>query len=79
MEENADRRPIYLRLRDQLAFEIAHSVWKPGQAIATEAELVAKYKVSIGTVRKACDLLLREAARTAANDSAPPSLKIAAE
>ena len=53
-----DRRPIYRRLRDQIAAEIAQNVWKPGEAIATEAELAAKYQISVTTVRKAIDCLV---------------------
>ena len=60
MEEIADRRPIYRRLRDQLAAEIARDVWKAGDPIASESELVARYRVSVGTVRKAVDLLVND-------------------
>ena len=52
-----DRRPIYRRLRDHLAADIAHNTWKPGEAMPSELELALKYKVSTGTVRKAIDLL----------------------
>ena len=55
-----DRRPIYRRLRDHIAADIAHNVWKPGDAIASELELALKYKISTGTVRKAIDLLVAE-------------------
>ena len=53
-----DRRPIYRRLRDQIAAEIAQNTWRPGEAISTEAELAAKYHISVGSVRKAVDLLV---------------------
>ena len=53
-----DRRPIYRRLRDQIAAEIAQNVWRPGEAISTEAEFAAKYHISVGSVRKAVDLLV---------------------
>ena len=59
-EEPSDRRPIYRRLRDQLAADIARNVWKAGEPIASESELVAKYRVSFGTVRKAVDLLVAD-------------------
>ena len=55
-----DRRPIYRRLRDQIAAEIAQNIWKPGEAIATEAELAAKYHISVTTVRKAVDCLVSD-------------------
>lgn len=60
MEDLSDRRPIYRRLRDQLAAEIAQNTWVPGAPISTEAELAAKYKISIGTVRKAVDCLVND-------------------
>lgn len=53
-----DRRPIYQRLSDQLASDIAQNRLRPGEAIPTEAELSAKHKVALGTVRKALDRLV---------------------
>jgi len=53
----ADPRPVFLRLRDLIAADIAHNVWAPGEAISTESEFAAKYKLSLGTVRRALDLL----------------------
>ena len=35
MIEQADRRPMYRRLRDQIAIEIAQNRWAPGAAIAS--------------------------------------------
>lgn len=58
MNHMEDRRPIYQRLRDQIVAEIAQNIWKPGEAIATEGELAAKYKISVTTVRKAIDCLV---------------------
>jgi len=60
MDDMDDRRPIYRRLRDQIAAEIARNIWRPGEAIASEVELAAKYKISIGTVRKAVDILIND-------------------
>ena len=58
MIEQADRRPMYRRLRDQIAIEIAQNRWAPGAAIASESELATTYNLSIGTVRKAVDCLV---------------------
>jgi len=58
MDHMEDRRPIYQRLRDQIAAEIAQNIWKPGEAIASEAEFAAKYRISVATVRKAIDSLV---------------------
>lgn len=60
MTELDDRRPIYQRLSDQLTLEIAQNKLRPGEAIPTETELAAKYKVALGTVRKALDRLVNE-------------------
>ncbi|MHA3737233.1 GntR family transcriptional regulator [Pseudomonas sp. Eth.TT006] len=54
------RLPLYQRLRDQLAEQIANNRWRPGEAIATEAALSAEYQLSTGTVRKAIDALVSE-------------------
>ena len=54
------RLPRYQQIRDDLAARIAASQWTPEMAIPTEAELTAAYDVSIGTLRKAIDLLVAE-------------------
>lgn len=54
------RLPLYQRLRDELAQQIAHNRWRPGEAIATEAALAAEYAMSVGTVRKAIDALVSD-------------------
>ena len=58
VDDLADRRPIHQRLGDQLASNIAQNKLRPGEAIPTEAELAAKHKVALGTVRKALDHLV---------------------
>lgn len=55
-----DRLPLYQRLRDQLAQDIADNRWGAGEAIPTEAVLANEYALSVGTVRKAIDLLVGE-------------------
>jgi GntR family transcriptional regulator len=54
------RLPLYQRLRDELSERIASQQWRPGEAIPTEAELVKQFSASIGTVRKAIDMLVAE-------------------
>lgn len=51
------RLPLYQQLRDEIAGRIARNVWRPGEAIPTEAELAASHGVAVGTVRKALDAL----------------------
>lgn len=55
-----ERLPLYQRLRDALARDIGENRWKAGEAIPTEAVLAADYELSIGTVRKAIDMLVSE-------------------
>ncbi|MFZ4965090.1 MULTISPECIES: GntR family transcriptional regulator [Pseudomonas] len=55
-----ERLPLYQRLRDELARQIANNRWRPGEAIPTEAVLAGEYQLSIGTVRKAIDKLVEE-------------------
>lgn len=54
------RLPLYHRLRDQLAEQIANNRWRPGEAIPTEAALSSEYCLSTGTVRKAIDMLVND-------------------
>ncbi|WP_268796928.1 GntR family transcriptional regulator [Pseudomonas huanghezhanensis] len=54
------RLPLYQRLRDQLAEQIANNRWRPGEAIPTESALSSEYCLSTGTVRKAIDMLVSE-------------------
>src|SRR4051812_48212948 len=54
------RLPLYQRIRDEIAQQIARNVWRPGEAIATEAELAASNEVAVGTVRKALDALVAD-------------------
>lgn len=55
-----ERLPLYQRLRDELGARIASQQWRPGEAIPTEAELVKQFSASVGTVRKAIDMLVAE-------------------
>src|SRR5271165_376065 len=55
-----ERLPLYQRLRDEIAEQIARKGLLPGGAIPTEAELAASHGVAIGTVRKAIDTLVAD-------------------
>lgn len=55
-----ERLPLYQRLRDELAQQIADNRWRPGEAIPTESVLSSEYGLSVGTVRKAIDMLVAE-------------------
>jgi GntR family transcriptional regulator len=55
-----ERLPLYQRLRDEVAENIARHVWRPGDLIPTEAELANTHGIAIGTVRKAIDALVAD-------------------
>jgi GntR family transcriptional regulator len=52
--------PLYQQIKELLTRSLQGGEWKPGEAIPSEMELAARYKVSQGTVRKAVDELATE-------------------
>jgi GntR family transcriptional regulator len=52
--------PLYQQIKALIMRSLQHGEWRPGEAIPSEMELAAKYKVSQGTVRKAIDELAAE-------------------
>lgn len=55
-----ERLPLFARLRDVIASRIAALEWSAGQAIPSEQELARTYGVSVHTLRRAVDQLVRE-------------------
>jgi GntR family transcriptional regulator len=53
-------RPLYEQIKILLTQSLVAGEWKPGEAIPSEIELAARYRVSQGTVRKAIDALASE-------------------
>jgi GntR family transcriptional regulator len=49
--------PLYQQIKGLITRDLQAGVWKPGEAIPSENELAARFKVSQGTVRKAIDEL----------------------
>jgi GntR family transcriptional regulator len=49
--------PLYQQIKTLITHELQAGVWKPGEAIPSELDLAARFKVSQGTVRKAVDEL----------------------
>ncbi|MDR2127937.1 MAG: GntR family transcriptional regulator [Burkholderiaceae bacterium] len=47
--------PLYQQIKALLLQSLQQAEWKPGEAIPSEMELAARYRVSQGTVRKAID------------------------
>jgi len=52
--------PLYQQIKLLLLASLQGGEWKPGEAIPSEIELAARFKVSQGTVRKAIDELATE-------------------
>jgi GntR family transcriptional regulator len=52
--------PLYQQIKTLMTRELQAGVWRPGEAIPSEIELAARFKVSHGTVRKAIDELATE-------------------
>jgi GntR family transcriptional regulator len=47
--------PLYRQIKDLLLDSLHRGEWRPGEAIPSEIELAARFRVSQGTVRKAVD------------------------
>ena len=52
--------PLYRQIKALMMKSLQHAQWRPGEAIPSEMELAARFKVSQGTVRKAIDELAAE-------------------
>ena len=49
--------PLYRQIKELLIRSLQQSEWSPGEAIPSELDLAARFRVSQGTVRKAIDEL----------------------
>src|SRR5512135_3007120 len=52
--------PLYRQIKELLLDGLRGGEWRPGDAIPSEIELAARFRVSQGTVRKAIDELAAE-------------------
>ena len=52
--------PLYRQIKSLMTRSLQQGVWRPGEAIPSEMELAARFKVSQGTVRKAIDEMATE-------------------
>jgi GntR family transcriptional regulator len=52
--------PLYQQIKSLILQSLESGEWKPGEAIPSEMELAARFRVSQGTVRKAIDELAAE-------------------
>jgi len=55
-----NRQTVYAKIRNAMAQRIATGEWKPRAAIPNEGDLAREFGVSLGTMRKALDLLETE-------------------
>ena len=55
-----DRLPAYQRLRDDIARRVAAGEWGPDVALPSDNRLAAEHSLSVGTVRKALQILTEE-------------------
>ncbi|MDQ3195987.1 MAG: GntR family transcriptional regulator [Burkholderiales bacterium] len=53
-------RPLYRQIKSLITQSLISAEWRPGEAIPSEIELAARYRVSQGTVRKAISELADE-------------------
>lgn len=60
IEARLSARPLYLQVRDVLVQRIIDGQWKPGSSLPNEGSLAQQLGISIGTVRKALDLMENE-------------------
>lgn len=49
--------PLYQQIKTLMTLRLQAAEWRPGEAIPSELDLAARFKVSQGTVRKAVDAL----------------------
>jgi GntR family transcriptional regulator len=52
--------PLYQQIKSLILHSLQSGEWRPGEAIPSELELAARFKVSQGTVRKAVDEMAAE-------------------
>ena len=60
MQTTLNTKPLYLQIRDIFSERIATAQWRSREPIPNEYELSVELGVSIGTIRKAMDILVAE-------------------
>lgn len=60
MAQSLNFSPLYRQVRQLMTKSLEAGEWRPGDAIPSEAELAARFNVSLGTVRKAIDEMVAE-------------------
>jgi GntR family transcriptional regulator len=57
---NLTAHPLYKEVKNRITRSLIAGEWKPGAAIPSEAQLAARFRVSVGTIRRAIDELVAE-------------------
>lgn len=57
---NPQYNPLYKEVKNRLMRGLVAGEWKPGGAIPSEWQLADRYRVSVGTIRRAVDELVAE-------------------
>jgi len=60
MRKSLFRRPLFMQVRDAVVERIAGGEWAPATALPNEIDLAREMGVSVGTLRKALDILEAE-------------------
>ena len=58
--QTPDHRPIYLQIHDLLVTRLARGEWSPGEPLPSELSLAYEYNASVGTIRKALDIMVTD-------------------
>lgn len=58
--QTPDHRPIYLQIHDLLVARLARGEWSPGEPLPSELSLAYEYNASVGTLRKALDIMVAD-------------------
>lgn len=59
-QQTLDHRPIYLQIHDFLVDRLARGEWSPGEPLPSELSLAYEYNASVGTLRKALDIMVAD-------------------
>lgn len=64
MKRVVQRQPLYLQVKDILLSRLTSGEWKPGERLPAEPVLAAETGVSVGTLRRAVELLVSDGVLT---------------
>ncbi|MFG6116139.1 GntR family transcriptional regulator [Halobacillus sp. MO56] len=53
MSKKQKKLPLYIQIKNKLVSNIKEGIWKPGESIPSESQLIERYNVSRTTIRQA--------------------------